>query len=147
MTQTHPGQHPGQTGGTGQADTRSVAELVGDASEQLSRLVRDEIRLATLEMQEKGKKIGKGAGLAGAGTLLALYGLGALVAAAIIGLAGPLPAWAAALIVGAVLLVVAGILALAGKKNVQSATPPVPADAVDGVKQDVATLKERSRKQ
>ncbi|MFC8042914.1 phage holin family protein [Nocardia sp. NPDC057353] len=132
---------------TGPADARSVSELVGDASEQLSRLVRDEIRLATLEMQEKGKRVGKGAGLAGAGTVLALYGVGALVAAAIIGLAEPLPAWAAALVVGVVLLVVAGILALAGKKNVQAATPPLPEAAVHGVQQDVATIKERSRRQ
>lgn len=139
--------HAAHTDRPGQADARSVSELVGDASEQLSRLVRDEIRLATLEMQEKGKRVGKGAGLAGAGTVLALYGVGALVAAAVIGLAEPLPAWAAALIVGVVLLVVAGILALAGKKNVQSATPPLPEDAVHGVQQDVATIKERSRRQ
>lgn len=64
-----------------------------------------------------------------------------MVAAAILALSRPLPDWAAALIVGGVLLVVAGVAALIGKREVTQATPPVPVEAVAGLQQDIRTLK------
>ena len=76
------------------------------------------MRLATVELKEKGKHAGKGAGMFGGAGLVALYGVGALIAAAIIGLGTVLELWIAAVIVGVVLLAVAGILALSGKKEV-----------------------------
>ncbi|MET8653684.1 phage holin family protein, partial [Nocardia aurea] len=82
------------------AQSRSVTELVEDASAQITGLVRDEIRLAELEMRTKGQRFGRGAGLAGAGALLAWYGGGALVAAVVLALALAVPGWAAASIVG-----------------------------------------------
>lgn len=123
----------------------SVGELVGLVSEQTSRLIRDELRLAKAEMTEKGKKAGVGAALFGSAGLMALYGVACLVAAAILALAGPVPDWAAALIIGAVLLAVAGTAALIGKRDVAAATPPVPVEAVEGLKQDVHTLKSGSQ--
>lgn len=119
----------------------SLGELVSQLSEQTSRLVRDELRLAQAEMTTKGKKAGIGAALFGGAGLMALYGVACLIAAAILALAGPISDWAAALIVGGVLLAVAGIAALIGKRDVSQATPPVPAEAVAGLKQDVHTLK------
>lgn len=119
----------------------SLGDLVSQMSEQTSRLIRDELRLAQAEMTAKGKKAGLGAGLFGGAGLFALYGIGALIAAAILGLAGPLPDWLAALIVGVVLLAIAGIAALVGKREVTQATPPLPTEAVAGVKQDVQALK------
>ena len=119
----------------------SLGELVARMSEQTSRLIRDELRLAQLELAEKGKKAGIGAGLFGGAGLFALYGLGALIAAAILGLAGPVPDWLAAVIVGVALFAIAGIAALVGKREVTAATPPVPQEAVSGLKQDVQTLK------
>jgi uncharacterized membrane protein YqjE len=118
-----------------------MGELVAKVSEQTSRLLRDELRLAQLEMTEKGKRVGFGAGLFGGAGLLAVFGLGCLVTTAILALAGPLAGWLAALIVGLVLFAIAGIAALIGKREVGQATPPVPTEAVDGVKQDVQTLK------
>jgi tetrahydromethanopterin S-methyltransferase subunit C len=59
----------------------------------------------------------------------------------VLGLAEALPAWLAALIVTVVVLAVAAVLALMGKKQVGEATPPVPQRAVEGIKQDVDTLK------
>ncbi|MEV6909198.1 phage holin family protein [Amycolatopsis sp. NPDC051071] len=53
---------------------RSAAQLISDASEQLSRLVRDEMRLAVAEVQQKGKRVGVGAGLFGVAGVLALVG-------------------------------------------------------------------------
>jgi Flp pilus assembly protein TadB len=124
------------------ADTsqQSTAELVKTASEQISRLVRDELRLAQAELTQKGKHAGIGAGLFGAGGLIALYGVAALLTAVVILLAYVMPAWLAAVIVGVLLLGVAGVLALAGKKQVQQATPPMPEDTVRNVKADVQAV-------
>lgn len=125
---------------------RSVAELIRHASEQTSQLVRDELRLAQAELREKGKHAGKAAGMVGGAGFVALYGVGAVIAAAILLLAEVLQAWAAALIVGAVLLLVAAVLGLLGRKQVKQAVPPVPEQAVQGVKTDVETIKERARR-
>ncbi|GLY24007.1 phage holin family protein [Micromonospora sp. NBRC 101691] len=118
----------------------STAELVQRATEQVSRLVRDELALARAELTEKGKHAGIGVGLFGGGGVLAMYGLGALLTAVVLLLAQVLPAWVAALIVAVVLFVVAGILALVGKKQVSQAVPPVPAAAVRSVRADVDTV-------
>jgi len=123
------------------ASAPSLGELVSQVSEQTSRLVREELRLAQLEMAAKGKRAGMGAGLFGGAGLFALYGLACFVAAAVLALAGPVADWLAALIVGAVLFAVAGLAALVGKREITSATPPVPQEAVAGLKQDVQTLK------
>ncbi|MFC4374518.1 phage holin family protein [Nocardia halotolerans] len=126
----------------GPEHTRSVTELVDDATQQISRLVRDEIGLARAEMQGRTKGIARGAGIAGAGGLLAFYGGIALTAAAVLALALVLPHWAAALIVGAALVVVGGGLGLLGKKNVTESAPPVPREAAQGVKEDIDTIKD-----
>jgi uncharacterized membrane protein YqjE len=120
---------------------QSVGELVQRLSQQTAALVRQEMRLATVELQEKGKRAGIGAGMFGGAGVVALYGVGALIAAAIIGLATLLEAWLAAVIVGVVLLAIAGILALSGKKQVKQATPPVPERALESAKRDVDEVK------
>jgi len=125
----------------GNGDEQSVGELVQQLSQQTASLVRGEIRLATVELQEKGKKAGIGAGMFGGAGVVALYGVGALIAAAILGIGTFLESWIAAVIVGAVLLAVAGILALTGKKQVEQAGPPVPEQAVESAKRDVDEVK------
>jgi MFS family permease len=128
---------------------QSTSELVQRASEQITRLVRDEIALAKAELTEKGKHAGIGAGLFGGGGVLALYGVGVLIATLVLVLDIWLWAWLAALIVTVVLFAVAGILALLGKKQVTQAVPPEPQEAVAGFKADVdevkQAVKERSR--
>ncbi|WP_298178638.1 phage holin family protein [Saccharomonospora sp.] len=124
---------------------RSVAELVNDLSAQTSRLVRNEMKLARAEMQTKGKRFGLGAGMAGAAGFIALFALGVLVAAAVLALALVLPAWAAALLVGGALLVFAGLLALVGRAQVRQGSPPIPREAVESVRTDIDTVKERMR--
>lgn len=128
------------------ATSQSAGELASRISEQVSRLVRDELRLAQAELTEKGKRAGIGAGLFGGAGLVALYGLAAFVTAAVLGLAGPLPDWAAALIVGAALLVVAGVAAICGRREVSRAIPPVPQDAVAGLREDIQTVKDGVRR-
>jgi hypothetical protein len=120
----------------------STAELVSQLSDEVSTLIRDELRLAQAEMTQKTKKAGIGAGLFGGAGLVALYGIGAFVTAAILGLAVVLDPWLAALIVGVALLVIAGVLALSGKRNVSAAGPPVPEQAIHELKADVRTVKE-----
>lgn len=124
---------------------RSVAQLVRDLSEQLGRLVRDEMRLATLELQRKGKRLGTGAGLVGAAGVVALMGVATLVAAAVLALALVLPAWASALIVGGALLVAGGLAALVGRAQLRRGMPPVPEEAAASVAQDVREVRERAR--
>ena len=119
----------------------SLGQLVSSVSQQIPELIRSELRLAQAEMAEKGKRAGLGIGMFGAAGLLALYGVGVLLATVVLLLALVLPAWAAALIVTVVLFVAAGIAALLGKRQVDEATPPKPERALDGLKADVATVK------
>jgi hypothetical protein len=125
---------------------RPTAELVKQLSEQVSVLVRDELKLAQLEMTRKGKQAGVGAGMLGGGGLIALYGVGCLLACVILALNLVLAAWLSALIVGVALLAVAGAAALLGKSRLQQAAPPVPAETVDSVKTDVEEIKQRARR-
>lgn len=119
----------------------STAQLVSRMTEQTSTLVRSEMQLAKAEIQQTVKDVGRGAGLFGASGVLALYGGGALVATAILGLATFLDAWLAALIVTVVLFAIAGVAALAGKKKVEQAAPPVEATKRN-VARDIAAVKE-----
>jgi uncharacterized membrane protein YqjE len=124
----------------------TTGELVTRLSTQISELVRGELALAKAELAEKGKRAGIGAGLAGAGGVLALYGVGALIAAVIALLALAMPVWLAALIVAIVIFIVAGVLGLLGRSQIKRATPPVPENAVESVKRDVAAVSERIRR-
>jgi hypothetical protein len=119
----------------------STGQLIGQLTEQLSRLVRDEARLAQAEVSQKAKKLGVGAGLFGGAGLMAFFGLAVLITAAVLALDLVLPAWLAAVIVAVVLFAVAGVLALVGKKDVEQASPPVPTQAIAGVQADIATVK------
>jgi hypothetical protein len=124
----------------------STGDLVREAAEQISRLVRDELALARAEMTEKGKQAGVGAGLLGGGGLVALYGVAALLTAVVLGLAEVMPAWLAALIVAVVLFAVAGALAVVGRKQVKQATPPTPEETVRSVKADIDEVKGRAHR-
>ena len=116
--------HPAPVRETGQDD--HIGSLVAQLSSDVSRLVRDELQLAKAELKDKGKEAGIGIGLFGGAGTIALYGLGALVAAAICGLATAVPAWLSALIIAVVLFAIAGVAAVLGKRHVSHATPPMP---------------------
>lgn len=120
---------------------QEIGDLVKQLSEQTSTLVRKELQLAQMELKEKGKRAGIGAGLFGGAGVVVLYGVGALVAAVILLLATALAAWLSALIVAVVLLAGAGIAALMGKKQVQQAVPPQPEQAIQSTKRDVDHVK------
>jgi hypothetical protein len=124
---------------------KPLGELVQDLSRQTSTLIRQEMRLAQAELTEKGKHASKSAGMFGGAGLVALYGVGALVAAAVLGLATVLEPWIAAAAIGFALLLVAGILALTGKKELDEAGPPKPELAIESVQRDIDTVKARAK--
>ncbi|MEQ4301881.1 phage holin family protein [Plantactinospora sp. B6F1] len=119
---------------------QSTAELMQRAKEQVKRLARDELALARIELAHKGRHAGIGMGLFGGGAVLALCGLGLLVAAAVLGLALVIPAWAAALVVAGALFILAGGLALVGRSRVRRAVPPMPSATADSLRADVNTV-------
>lgn len=123
-----------------------VGDLVQRASQQVSQLVRDELRLAQAEMAQKGKRFGKGGGLFGGAGLMGVLTLQALVASVIAALSLVMDVWAAALIVTAVLGAVTALMAALGKQQIGKASPPAPEQTIDSVKADVAEIKERAQR-
>jgi MFS family permease len=128
-----------------QLEDRPMAELVRQLSEQTTTLVRQEIELAKAEMTAKGKEVGIGAGAFGAAGLVGLYAFGAITACLILALSTAVAGWVAALIVGVVYAIVAGVLALVGKKKTQAGAPPVPERAISSTKEDVEWAKTRAK--
>jgi MFS family permease len=124
---------------------RSLADLTNQLSQDVAVLVRKEADLAKAEVTEKARRLGVGVGLIAAAAVLGLVVLGAVTAAAILGLATTLAAWLSALIVAAVVGLVAGALALVGVKLVRRATPPVPTETAESVKEDVAWIKTQAK--
>ncbi|WP_436520441.1 phage holin family protein [Actinoplanes sp. HUAS TT8] len=127
------------------SEPASTAELVGRLSEQVTTLVRDELTLARMELTEKGRKAGKGAGLLGASGALAGYGLGALLVTGGAALALVVPVWAAALIVTVALFAGAGVAAVIGKSQIGQTVPPAPEEAVAGGRRDVEAFMTAAR--
>lgn len=122
-------------------ESASTGELITQLTEQTSRLVRDEIRLAQKEFQESAKHAGIGAGLFSVAGVFAVFGVATLVAGAVAAIALVLPVWAAAVIVGAMLLAIGGVAALTGKRQVQEASP-VPQQTVANVKDDLQEVRD-----
>ncbi|HZE04759.1 MAG TPA: phage holin family protein [Solirubrobacteraceae bacterium] len=130
--------------GSATATDRPVAELIKELSDQTTTLVRQELELAKVELTEKGKQAGIGAGMFGAAGMLGLYALGALTAAAILALGLVVAGWLAALIVAGAWGLIAGGLALTGKGRVSRGVPPTPEQTVETVKEDVEYTRQRA---
>ncbi|NIJ05810.1 phage holin family protein [Frigoribacterium faeni] len=124
-----------------QSTKKSLGSLLGSLPELISRLIRGEIQLAKTELVTKLKEAGVGAGFLVGAALFGFFLLAVLITAGVLGLATVVAPWLAALIVAAVLLVITGVLALLGVKALKKGVPPVPKQAVDSVKADVAALK------
>jgi hypothetical protein len=119
----------------------SIGQLASRLSEHVSRLVRDELALAQIEAKQKAKKLGIGAGMLGAGAVFALLGAGAGVACAILAIHLVLSGWLSALLVAIGLFMLAGLVALIGGTGVKGGTPPVPTEAIESTKADVAAVR------
>ena len=124
---------------------RPIGELLKQLSEETTTLVKQELDLAKAEVAQKGQQAGKGAGMFGGAGVLGFLALAALTAAFVMLLDRAVANWLAAVIVAAVYAAVAGALALQGRNKVKEATPPVPEQAVDSVKEDVQWAKTRTQ--
>ena len=123
---------------------RPIGDLVKQLANQTSTLVRQELDLAKAEMTQKAGVAGKGAGLLGGAAVVGLLAAGALTACLILALSEVIPSWLAALIVALVMAAVAGVLALQGRNRIRAATPPVPEQTVETLKEDVRWAKNRN---
>jgi uncharacterized membrane protein YqjE len=130
---------------TRQHTDEPIGATVHRLAEQLPELVRSEVRLAQVELTEKGKRAGLGIGLFGAAGVVGLYALGGVLVTVVVLLDLVLPLWAATLIVTGLLMVVALALGLHGRSEVARATPPAPERAIAGVKEDVEAVKGHHR--
>ncbi|WP_309619387.1 phage holin family protein [Salinibacterium sp.] len=133
------------TGERGETSRRSLFTLIGNLPTLLIDLVRNELESLKNEIAGKLKSAGIGIGLLAGAVFIALFALMVLIAAAVLGLATVLPAWAAALIVGGIILVIAVILALAGIGALKKGVPPAPTDTIKSIKKDVRTIKGTER--
>lgn len=120
---------------------RPLGELLTDVTTKVQQLVRKEMELAKVETKEQIDRAVKGAAAFGAAAVVGLLAAILLAFAAAFGLAEVMATGLAFLIVGVVLLAVAGILALQGKKKI-AAFSPVPQQTVETVKEDVDTAKD-----
>jgi uncharacterized membrane protein YraQ (UPF0718 family) len=131
----------------GEADPReqSLSELFGRLSSETSTLIRQELALARAELTEKGREAGKGAGFLGGAGAVGLLAAGTLTACFVLLLDLAMAAWLGALIVAVVYGAVAAVLGMRGRDRVQRATPPVPEQTVETVKEDVEWARTRTR--
>ena len=119
----------------------SMGELFKQLSNDLSTLVRQELELARVEMTETGKKAGLGIGMFGGAGVVGLVALLTFTTCIVAALATGMKVWLAALIVTVVYVAIAAGLALLAKKRVAEATPPVPKQTLETVKEDVQWAK------
>ena len=122
-------------------EDQTLGALVHQLSQQIPGLIRSEMRLAQAEVAQKGKRAGVGVGMFSIAGLLAFFAVAALVTTAILGLTYVVDVWLAALIVAVVLLVAAALAGVVAKNKVAEAAPAVPERAVQGIKDDLATVK------
>ena len=129
----------------GSPDDRSLGEIVGDIAKDLSELVKQEIELAKTEAKEDAKRAGRGAGMLGgagvAGHLVLIF-----LSLALMFL---LDMWMhialAALIVAVVWGIVAAVLALRGRQELQKLSPPLETTQRT-VKEDIRWAKDMKNK-
>jgi hypothetical protein len=137
--QEPPGPEPGDL------RERPMGELLKQLSQETTQLVHQELELAKAELQQKGKQAGAGAGMFGGAGALGLAALGALTACFILALNAVMPAWLAALLVAVVYGIIAFVLVKQGQAKLKQATPPVPEQTIETVKEDVEWAKTQMR--
>jgi hypothetical protein len=99
-------------------DERSLGQLFGDLTRQLSTLVRQEIELARTEVTSRASAAGRGAAMVGIGAALLYAGFLGLMAAVTLWLVDAgLDPWVAALVVAGILLAIGVVLVLTGRQN------------------------------
>ena len=124
---------------------RPVGELLKELSDDLTKLVRQEMELAKAEITQKVRSAGAGAGMFGGAGVVAVAAFGAFTAFAILGLSEFVWPWLSAFIVTGLYGLMAGALALSGRSKLKEATPPIPEQTVETVKEDIQWAKTQSK--
>jgi uncharacterized membrane protein len=125
-------------------DNRSSREIVQDLVENVQEILRSEVRLAKAEITQEAKKAARGAAISAGGAILAIFALGLLLWTAVYALALALPGWAAALIVGVLVGIAAGVMLAAGRARLKQVHPK-PETTIRSVKENVQWLKNQTR--
>ncbi len=122
------------------AEERSLGDLFSELAAETSTLVRQEVTLAQTELTQKATSVGKNLGSLVIGGAVGYAALLAVLAAAIIGLANFIPAWAAALMVAVVVGIIAFMLISSALKSLKT-TELTPRETVKSLKEDAEWLK------
>jgi uncharacterized membrane protein YqjE len=123
---------------------RSVADVLQDIVGNIQQIIRAELRLAKVEITEKADLAAGPAKVLTAGTVLALYGFGFLLLALVYALSTLMPPYLAALLVGAVLIIVSCFFIISGRNNLKQ-IEPVPEKTVQTVKENMQWAKDQIR--
>ncbi len=122
-------------------------------SELFRRLLTDvrlifgrQAQLAKLELEDKGSRLRTAGVEIAAAVVVAVFGVGVLIAAAVLALTIVLPSWAAALIVGAVLVAVAAVLFLMGRARLRSLGSLAPTETIEAAREDVAWIRRETER-
>ncbi len=151
MTSQNPWGYPYQSGSSSPSqwddeasangdEERPLGDLVSDLTKSVQTLIKNEVELAKGEIKEQAARAGKGGAMMAAAGVTGFVALLLVSWAAAWGLAEGIPTWLAFLAIGLLYGAIAGLLALTGKKTLQS-VKPVPREAVQTLKQDVDTAK------
>jgi Putative Actinobacterial Holin-X, holin superfamily III len=125
-------------------ERRSLGSLLSSLPDLIGRIIRGEIESAKAELIAKLKQAGIGLGFLVGAAVFGFILLEVLIAAAVLATATVFPAWLAALLVGAALLVVTAVLALIGVRMLRRGVPPVPKETIASVKSDINAVKGES---
>ena len=125
-------------------DERSIGELFSQLANDTTNLVRQELRLAKVELGQKAAVVGKQVGLIAAGGAVAYAGLLAVIAAAILLLAQYMPVWLSALIIGLVVMGI-GYYLSQQQLNALKNLDPAPKATIETLKEDKEWVKEQMR--
>jgi hypothetical protein len=134
-------QHPPRTGTrSDEVSETSVGELIGNISDDLSRLFRQEVELAKAELKQEASKAGKAAGMLGGAGFAGYLAVVLLSFALVFGLANVMDAGWAALIVAVLWAIVGAVLYAGGRKKLKD-VDPMPRRTVDTIKEDAQWMK------
>ncbi|HLT19782.1 MAG TPA: phage holin family protein [Thermomicrobiales bacterium] len=125
----------------GQRDPRSIAEITNDLLSNAQEVLRDEVRLAKVEITDELKSAARATAMLAAGVVMALFAFGMLLFAITWALDSWLPQWAAALIVAAAVALIATVLIVIGKNRVSEINPK-PEETVETMKENVQWVKQ-----
>lgn len=125
---------------TDEVSENSVGQLIGNISDDLTQLFRQEVELAKAEVKQEAAKAGKAAGMLGGAGFAGYLAVVLLSFALVFGLANVMDAGWAALIVAAIWGVIGAVLYLNGRKKLKE-VDPMPHRTVDTIKEDAQWLK------